>query len=162
MRVRSTLEEMKYLLKFIFPFFPSGVEVKRGIEFCHSTRNSSRIAEGRTWGTECFNTRFALLCAGYSVKLIYLFLFLLYLLLLKYYCLSVLNQCTNYCWLLGTKVFANHLFVLIDMNRNGWVVHFILLWLLHIVFVLYFFFIKFYIFFYKYHIIIYKNINRYF
>ena len=38
-------EEMKYLLKFIFPFLRSGVEVKRGVEFCHSTRNASRIRQ---------------------------------------------------------------------------------------------------------------------
>ena len=43
--VRSPLEEMKYLLKFIFPFLRSGVEVKRGVEFCHSTRNTSRIRQ---------------------------------------------------------------------------------------------------------------------
>ena len=43
--VRSPLEEMKYLLKFIFPFLRSGVEVKRGVEFCHSTRNASRIRQ---------------------------------------------------------------------------------------------------------------------
>ena len=33
--VLSPLEEMKYLLKFIFPFLRSGVEAKRGVEFCH-------------------------------------------------------------------------------------------------------------------------------
>ena len=43
--VRSPLEEMKYLLKFIFPFLRSGVEVKRGVEFCHSTYNASRIRQ---------------------------------------------------------------------------------------------------------------------
>ena len=43
--VRSPLEEMKYLLKFIFPFLHSGIEVKRGVEFCHSTRNASRIRQ---------------------------------------------------------------------------------------------------------------------
>ena len=37
------LEEMKYLLKFIFPFLRSGVEAKCGVEFCHSTRYASRI-----------------------------------------------------------------------------------------------------------------------
>ena len=42
MWVRSPLEEMKYLLKFIFPFLRSGVEAKRGDEFCHSTRSASR------------------------------------------------------------------------------------------------------------------------
>ena len=43
--VRSPLEEMKYLLKFIFPFLRFGVEAKRGVEFCHSTRNASRIRQ---------------------------------------------------------------------------------------------------------------------
>ena len=43
--VRSPLEEMKYLLKFIFPFLRSGVEAKRDVEFCHSTRNVSRIQQ---------------------------------------------------------------------------------------------------------------------
>ena len=41
--VRSPLEEMKYLLKFILPFLRSAVEAKRGVEFCHSTRNTSRM-----------------------------------------------------------------------------------------------------------------------
>ena len=31
--VRSPLEDMKYLFKFIFPFLCSGVEAKRGVEF---------------------------------------------------------------------------------------------------------------------------------
>ena len=43
--VRSPLEEMKYLLKVIFPFLRSGVEVTRGVEYCHSTRNASRIQQ---------------------------------------------------------------------------------------------------------------------
>ena len=50
--VRSPLEEMKYLLKHAMP-----------------------PESGRKWGMECLNTRFplpTLLCAGYSVKLIYL------------------------------------------------------------------------------------------
>ena len=38
----APFEEMKYLLKLIFPFLRSGVEAKRGFEFCHSTRNTSR------------------------------------------------------------------------------------------------------------------------
>ena len=69
--VRSPLEEMKYLLKFIFPFPRSGLEAKRGVEFCHSTRKASRNQQ--KVGMECLNTRFplpTLLCAGYSVKLI--------------------------------------------------------------------------------------------
>ena len=82
--VRSLLEEMKYLLKFIFKFLRSGVEVKRGVEFCHLTRTPEF---GRKWGTECLNTRFplpTLLCAGHSVKLIYLFI------LFYYSCQSIL------------------------------------------------------------------------
>ena len=43
--VRSLLEEMKYLLKFIFPFLRSGVEAKRGVELCHSTRNAPKIRQ---------------------------------------------------------------------------------------------------------------------
>ena len=69
-KVRSPLEEMKYLLKFIFPFLRSGVEVQRGVEFCHSTRNASRIRQ--KGGNGVLNARFplpTLLCAGYSVKL---------------------------------------------------------------------------------------------
>ena len=69
--VRSPLEEMKYLLKFIFPFVSSGVETKRGVEFCHLTRSASRI--GQKVGGVSY-TRFplsTLLCAGYSVKLIF-------------------------------------------------------------------------------------------
>ena len=42
--VRSPLMEMKDVLKFIFSFRRSGVEDKR-IEFCHSTRNTSRIGQ---------------------------------------------------------------------------------------------------------------------
>ena len=52
--------------------FFTGFEAKRGGEFCHSTHNASRI--GRKWGTVCLNTRFplpTLLCAGYSMKVIY-------------------------------------------------------------------------------------------
>ena len=41
--IRCPLEEMKNLFKFIFPFFRSGVKAKRGVEFCHSTRNTSQI-----------------------------------------------------------------------------------------------------------------------
>ena len=40
--VRSPLEEMIYLFRFIFYFFRSGDEAMRGVEFRHSTRNVSR------------------------------------------------------------------------------------------------------------------------
>ena len=43
--IHSPLEEMKYLLKFSFPFLRSGVEAKSGVKFCHSTRNASRIRQ---------------------------------------------------------------------------------------------------------------------
>ena len=39
------LEEMKYLLKFIFPFLRSGVVAKRGVEFCHLTRNATGMRQ---------------------------------------------------------------------------------------------------------------------
>ena len=71
--VRSPLKEMKYLLKFISAFLRSGVEIKRGVEFCHSTRNASRIRQ-KVGRTECLNIRFplpTLLYEGYSVKLIF-------------------------------------------------------------------------------------------
>ena len=41
--VRSPLEKMKYLFKFIFPFHHYCVEAKRIIEFCPLTRNVSII-----------------------------------------------------------------------------------------------------------------------
>ena len=43
--VETPLEEMKYLFTFIFSFLSSGVEAKRGVEFCHSTPNASRIRQ---------------------------------------------------------------------------------------------------------------------
>ena len=58
--VRSPLEEIKYLFTYIFSFLRSGVKAKRGVEVRHST----------------LNTRFplpTLLCAEYSVKLIFNF-----------------------------------------------------------------------------------------
>ena len=41
--VPSTLEERKYLTKFIFSFLHSDVQAKRCVEFCHSTCNASSI-----------------------------------------------------------------------------------------------------------------------
>ena len=48
--IRSPLEEMKYLFKFIFSFCRSGVEAKLGVEFCHLTRNASRIQQKMGYG----------------------------------------------------------------------------------------------------------------
>ena len=79
--VRSPLEEVKYLFTFIFSFLRSGVEAKRGVEFHLSTVNTQYLylGLGGKWETECLNTRFplpTLLCAGYSMKLIYLIFYL--------------------------------------------------------------------------------------
>ena len=41
--VRSPLEDMKYLFKFIFPFLLTGLEAKSGVEIRHYTRNATRI-----------------------------------------------------------------------------------------------------------------------
>ena len=38
--VRSPLEEIKYVFKFIFRFLRSGVEARSGVEFRHSARNA--------------------------------------------------------------------------------------------------------------------------
>ena len=65
------LEEMKYLLKFIFPFFALVSRLSAALS--SGTQHAIPPEFGRKWGTECLNTRFplpTLLCAGYSVKLI--------------------------------------------------------------------------------------------
>ena len=57
-----------------YSFLRSGVETKHGVEFRHSTRNASRTRR------KVRNVRFPLptqLYAGYSVKLIYLFIHLI-------------------------------------------------------------------------------------
>ena len=74
--VRSPLEEIKYLLKFILAALSSATQHAMPPEF------------GRKWRTECLNTRFplpTLLCAGYSVKLIYFYLFFYLCLLILYF-----------------------------------------------------------------------------
>ena len=71
----SALEKMKYLLKFIFSSLWWLVTAKRGVEFRHSTRDVSRIL--RKLGNGVSLTRFPLpilMCAGCSVKMIYLFI----------------------------------------------------------------------------------------
>ena len=69
--VRSPLEEMKYLLKFIFALVP-----RLSAALSSATQHAMPPEFGRKWGTECLNTRFplpTLLCVGYSVKLIFFF-----------------------------------------------------------------------------------------
>ena len=66
--VRSRLEEMKYLFKFIFAFSRSGAV--ENVTFSSATQHAMLPEFGGMWETECLNTRFplpALLCAGYSV-----------------------------------------------------------------------------------------------
>ena len=43
--VPSSLEEIKYLFKCIFPFLRSDVKAKRSVEFRHSTHNASKIRQ---------------------------------------------------------------------------------------------------------------------
>ena len=79
--IQSPLEEMKYLLIFIFPFLRSCVEEKRGLEFCHSTRNASRIRQKMGNGVS-YDTRFLLPTlghTGYSVKLIWFIYLTIYI-----------------------------------------------------------------------------------
>ena len=63
--VRYPLEEVKYSFTFIFSFLRSGAEAKRGVKFCHLTRNASRIRQKVRNGVSY--TRFlllTLLCVG--------------------------------------------------------------------------------------------------
>ena len=57
-------------IKVIFLFSRSGNEIKRGVEFRHSTRNTSKMGNGNIiMSTECVNTHsLCLPCAGYSVN----------------------------------------------------------------------------------------------
>ena len=52
---RFPVEEMKYFLKFIVPCLCSGVEDKRGVEFCHCVQNSaeSGVRSVSTLGSLC-------------------------------------------------------------------------------------------------------------
>ena len=70
--VRSPLEEMKYLLKFYFHFFALVSRLSAALS--SASQYAMPPEFGRKWGTHCLNTRFSLptlLCAGYSVKLIW-------------------------------------------------------------------------------------------
>ena len=91
--VRSPLEEMKYLLKFIFPFLRFGFEYKCGVE--SATQHAMPSEFGRKWGTECHNTSFPLAtlqCAGYSVKLIYIVVKIMFYKLICIYILSTVPK----------------------------------------------------------------------
>ena len=68
--VRSPLGEVKYLFTFIFSFLRSGVEAKRGFEFCNLYASHAMPPEfGGKLGTVCLNTRFPLPhTVGYCVR----------------------------------------------------------------------------------------------
>ena len=66
---------MKYLLNLYFHFF--ALLSRLSVALSSATQHAMPSEFGRKWGTECLNTRFSLptlLYAGYSVKLIYLFI----------------------------------------------------------------------------------------
>ena len=68
LRVRFSLEKMKYLFIFKFLFLWCRTKARR----CSATPYAMHPEPGRKWGTECLNSRFPLptmLCTGYSVKL---------------------------------------------------------------------------------------------
>ena len=70
--VRSPLEEMKYLLIYISISSPWCAALSS------ATQHAMPPESGTKWETECLNTKFplpTLPCAGFSMKLIYLFLF---------------------------------------------------------------------------------------
>ena len=81
--VRSLLEDMKYLLKFplllfhynlYFHFFALGS--KQSGALSSAIQHAIPPEFDRKWGTESLNTNFPLpimLCAGYSVKLIFIY-----------------------------------------------------------------------------------------
>ena len=77
---------MKYLFKFTFLFLFFALVSRHGVEFRYSTRIPPEF-DGM-WGTDYLNTMFSLptlLRAGYSVKLIYLFILIIMMVVyLKY------------------------------------------------------------------------------
>ena len=69
---RSSLEEMKYLLKLYFYFF--ALVSRQSAAVSSETQHAMPSEFGRKWGTECLNTRFPLsipLGAGYSMIFIF-------------------------------------------------------------------------------------------
>ena len=67
--VRSPLEEMKYLLKFIFPFLRSGVARRWVLPL--NTQNSAESRERSALTLGSLYLPCTLSCAGYCVKLIW-------------------------------------------------------------------------------------------
>ena len=62
--VRSPLEEMKYLYKFIFSFLRSGRRRVKSTALSSATQHAMPPEFGRKWGTECLNTRFPAAVCG--------------------------------------------------------------------------------------------------
>ena len=106
--VRSPFEEVKYLFECTCSFLRSGVDAKCGVDFRHSTCNSSTIRH-RMLGSECLNIRFALitlLCAdtGYSVKWIYFFLKFI----LNTFIILLFSLHKSYIFLFWKKIFMQN------------------------------------------------------
>ena len=103
--VRSPLEEMKHLLKFIFPFLRSGVEAKaRRWVLPLNTQYLQNSAESGE-----------LLGAGYSVKLIYfLFIYNLHLVPSSYPAVCGIQREVDFLFYL----FIFILFVLLKYSKN--------------------------------------------
>ena len=79
LQVWFSLEEMKYLLKCVFPFLRS--VSRHSAALSCAKQHTTPTGFGGKWATQCLNTVFplsTLLYSGYSVKLIYLFLHLFY------------------------------------------------------------------------------------
>ena len=69
-----------YAFKFVFPFLRSGAAARRALPqsaaMSSVTQYAIPLEFGGEWRTECLNTRFPLtilLCAGYSMKFLYMY-----------------------------------------------------------------------------------------
>ena len=65
--VRSPLEKMKYVLKFIFPFLRSGVEAKRDV-LPLNTQCLQNLSESEERSVLILGSLCLLCCEGYSVN----------------------------------------------------------------------------------------------
>ena len=73
LRILSLLDKMKYIFTFLFSFF--ALVPRQSTALSSAAQHAMPPELGGEWGMECFNMRFplpTLLCAGHSVKLIFL------------------------------------------------------------------------------------------
>ena len=73
--VRTSLEEIKYLFKFIISLLRSGVEAKRQA-FSSAIQHTILPEFSRKWETKCLNTKFRLPTLLGEVREVDFFLFL--------------------------------------------------------------------------------------